>query len=271
MIESGTIQSVVDTTSKVAPVLLGLLIFLIALLVQYRTGSTHILFRWIWRRLAGSAKGNDTAFNEFMGAQDNLMQFRLIAGKVRTVAQMHSLIKWGRDHNEDIGSIKACGPNFDRELPGLKAANKRPTRNAAFWLSFAATGVAGLLLVTLVFATLPGALLTVKDTKTWLIVDEQSARSLRHPDTKRLARDQCSQPNEEKVARSGLSARDVSVICELYAHPELSKDIARTIREQRAVFGPFAGMLLCLVLAMWRSITQANAALAMASRLAGAT
>ncbi len=267
MIESGTIQSVVGILVKAGPVLIVLLAFVVALFIWYRTNSMHVIFRWLWRRIAGPAKGNDTAFNDFMNAQDNLMQFRWTVGKARTVAQMHSLIKWGQDHNEDAGDITACGPYFDRELPGLIAAGKRPTPIETILLAIGAGLVASLLIFATVFATVPGALVTVKETKKWLLLGEQSAKSVLNPGTERLGRDQCQQTADKRIASSGLSAREVTIICEFYADPEFSKYIATTIRVQRPIFGLFAGMLLCFFLAMWRSFSQAKAAIGMAKRL----
>lgn len=267
MIENATIQSLAGTLSKGGPVVIVLLLVLLAVLIRYRTNSSHTVFRWIWRLIAGKTKSNDEAFNRYIDAQDNLMQFRLNGGKARTVAQMHALILWGQSHNEDMGDIKACGAHFDHELPGLKAESKRPTSKTLIWLLIVACGISILLLVNVMFATVPGALITVKDTNKWLIMGEQTAKSFFDPGKQRLTRDQCSQSIEKKVAISGLSARDVTVICEFYADPESSSFITRTIREQRSVFGPLAVMFVYFLWTTRRHFAQAKAAIAMAKRL----
>jgi hypothetical protein len=267
MIENGTIESVAGTLLKGSPVAMAILALLLAFLIRYRTNSTHTIFRWLWRRIAGKAKGNDAAFNEFMDAQDNLMQFVFISGKTRTVAQMHSLINWARSHNEDIRDIHACGQNFDRELPGLKAPDKRPTSRALGWLKMRLLGVSILLIINTLFATVPGAVVVVKDTKKWLIVGTKSTRSVVNPGAERLIPDQCSQPMERKIKSSGFTARDVTVICELYANPESTKFVKQTIWEQRLFFGIFVLVFLCFFRAMYGKLVQGSAAVEMAIRL----
>jgi hypothetical protein len=267
LIESATIESVAGTLLKGGPAAIAVLAVLLALLSRYRTSSTHSILRWLWRLIGGKSKSNDAAFNEFMDAQDNLMQFRFVSGKARTVAQMHSLINWGRNHDEDIFDINACGPHFNRELPGLKPENARPTRATLNWIMVGLGGIFLLLFFSIMVATAPGALVTVKDTNTFLLISTQSAKAVLNPGKVRLPRDQCLQPLEKKVASSGMSARDVTVVCELYADPESPKFIAKTLREQLWFFGPMSLMLLFFFSRIYKSYAQGSAAIDMAARL----
>src|SRR4051812_48429928 len=117
--ENAAIESIAGAVLKLGPALTIILSLLAAIHVWYRSNSFHSISRWLWRFIGAKPKGNDAAFNEFMTSQDNLMGFRVSCGQARTFAQMHSIINWGRLHNESISDINACGPNFDREIPGL--------------------------------------------------------------------------------------------------------------------------------------------------------
>ena len=270
MIATETIDSFVGVLLKAGPVGLAVpvvLALLLALLVRFRTNSTHTIFRWLWRLISWKTKSNDTAFNEFMEDRDNLNQFRFIVGKARTAAQMHSLINWSDSHNEDILDINACGPYFNREQPGLKPADQRPNEWHLFCIYLALAGTILMFLFSTAFAVVPAALVTVNATNKLLLVDLQLTRSAISPGQERLSREQCRQPLKMKAASSKFSEQDATAICGFYADPDLPKFINEAVFQQRWVFGPFAAMLLACCWFLSKSMRQGNAALKMAKRL----
>lgn len=268
MTENETIQSMAESLLKGVPVVMVILALALAVLVRYRTRSGHAVLRWLWRRIAGKAESKDTAFNKFIDAQDTLMQFRFVSGDARTVAQMHSVINWGLTHNEHIGDMNACGPYFDREKPGLKDLGRwRPE-----WLVWPLAISWGLLAVgifLIALITLGGkAIVQVKETNNWLVLDMHSANSLMRPGTQRLFRENCAQPVEINVKNSGFSEKDVIAICEAYSNPEKTlKFIEAGIQESQLALAPTGALFVILFVMNHRLIYCTKAAVAMKKRL----
>lgn len=264
-----TIESVAGTLIKGEPagVVAAMAVLLLLALIIFRTNSTHAIFRRLWLWIAGKANGSDTAFNEFMEAQDNLSQFRFISGKARTTAQMHSLIRWSASHDEDICDIKACGPYFDREKPGLKPADRRPTGMQLFGISVAGSIVFLTLLLCTLLAVIPAVLVTVTATNTLLLVDMQMTKSAFRPATERISRQQCEPPSKSAAASSGFSQQDATVICGFYADQKLQRFLTENLLVQRWTFGVVAAALFVGGWFLSRRYKQGNAALAMAARL----
>ncbi len=262
-----TFESAVEILLKGGPAAIALLALLLALLIRYRTKSAHAVLRWLWRLTSGATNSSNVAFNDYMDKQDCLMQFRFISGKARTVAQMHALINWCDTHNEDMIDVNACGSHFDREMPGLKAADKRPARSALNWMTAGLVPFGLLVLTCALLAAVPSAVVTVKETDKLLLVNMTSARSAWAPGTERITPDQCRLPIAQQVAGSGFSATDATVICGIYADPKAPAYLDRTIDQQRFLFGALAVYILFVFIVLYRQLLNGRAALAMAKRL----
>ncbi len=271
MLTNMSVESIAGDLLKVqgwpAVVVAAIALVVLLAIIRFRTTSTHTIFRWLWRLIAGNANGVDYTFDRFMMTRDELNQFRFVIGKARTTAQMHSLIRWSADNNEDIADVSACGPYFDRERPGLKPAHERPTTIHLIGMTLGWSIALLLLLTSGVFANLPGVLLSVTATDTLLLVDPQSTKAVFHPKAKRLSIHECTVGSNRALSENGFSQDDRDVICALYKDPALPAFITENLLVQRWYFGLFGVMFGIICLWLSKRFNQAKAAFAMASRL----
>lgn len=268
MMSSVTLGSIAELLAKYWIAVTVIMALPAALLIWYRSRSTHMLLRWLWNRVAGKQNASDVDFNDFMNKQDNLMQFRFISGKARTVAQMHSLIIWSGLHNESVQDMKACGPYFDREKPGLVPIIRRDKQVLRVFLALiwglCATGM--LFIAVLLLSN--KSPLTFTDSGKWLMVDRQSARSLVRPGTERLASAECAKPLAQIAKTSGFNEREIKHLCELYADPkQMTEFIDDNIAVTRYALILPTLYILALFIVAHRYLAFTKAALDMHKRL----
>lgn len=239
------------------------LIVLAALVIWWRTKSSHTIMMRIWTFFSSNHGSSIQSIKDFHERQAAFSQFRVTTNlKARTLARAERIIEWSLKHDEDIGDIAIAGRYFDVEKPGLheSAGKLRIWPEVCTLLLF--TGLCYAAAVALMFTVPNKALLQLRETHTWMLLGENSAQPLFNQHGFKLA--SCG----STLANTGFTAKDVSLICEGFSPQETPEFVRSTVIEQRKIFGIFGVISLVYARLLWTSFRARSVARAMYGRLA---
>lgn len=204
-------------------------------IIWRRTGSSHLFLSRLWMMIFGKNQCNVPEIQDAIDTQTAVMQFRFITGlRIRTKERAEAVIAWARRHNENIADIAACGPYFDLENPGLKPEARLPKRWRLGALVIATVIFALLLLCSTGAVIFDRAVLRMKQTSTWFILNEEVAKPI--SDSPGFFLRKCNEPASTLALNSGFTENEVKILCRAYIEKELAGFVNSSIRSQRIIF-----------------------------------
>ena len=215
----------------------------------WRSGSPHILITRVWRVVHGRTHSAAAADAVWLNERTALMQFRVVTGvRCRTFGDMQRLVRWSREHNEEVGDIARCGSYFDLAQPGLSKVAPKPEVIIAGFLfcTFAAV-----CLVSAVSMAVPRAMVKVKqEGASSLLLSPDDVR-VWHSD-KHFGSAECKAMAPSALASEvGLTVPEVFVVCGWFADTDMPAKVGRTLRDQRVALATL-GLLMLFYVAITR-------------------
>lgn len=230
-----------------ASFLLALLFILTAVLICWRTGSTHMLHLRLWGWFVGKQEVDDPQVRRVIAAQSSLMSFRFMTGiAANTLQDAQRVADLAKDHNIPLALIAEAGRYFDPSQ--LKVDAKRSPKPALQKVKIACFGV--LLLIAMSFGVVipqSHVLVSLKDTGTWVWLSDTSANAFGPALDERTRRfDISSCPSGSSATE--LNEEDQTILCGIWGDPEAPPVLAEMLREQRLTFSL---ALLPMILGIW--------------------
>ncbi len=267
--DTATISSFFTLTVAAAPILGTAAMFVLGLIVWWRTGSSITILSRLWRLLHGKSSAAVPAISDYLGAQAEVARLCFETGaKLRTSQQAERLIAWSIRHDESLRDAAACGPYFDFEVPCLKdrSSQPRPMTIMAIGTAFVVLLLA-ILTVTL-FSIPDRAILKLNTTGTWLSIDRETAKPL--TGAPGFALSACHADYKLITAHSGFSQADIGALCGAFKAENmasLGRFVDHSIQSQRRVFAVMAAIMAWWAWPAYTTLRHASKANAMRARL----
>lgn len=243
------------------PLVCALLLALLLGWLCWRTRSSHILLSGLWRLLMRRSRSSDREISKWIESRERLMDFRYFFSlRARTLAQARRIGRWAEANDEDLQAVADCGSHFDLETCALRDERiPAPALVGAFSLSALLLFVVGL--AALAASWTDQALLQFTESGTMFLLDRDRAATL--VGNGRVTRKSC----ESGTAPVKFSVSERDALCDAISKPGIEAFIHDNVVQQRAVFGPAAGMMLLFALSAWSESRRGSAARAMQKRL----
>jgi hypothetical protein len=270
-LDTTSFTSLIVQPSVLATLAMIALLICAALWIASRSGSMHLVRLRAWRLVHGKAELADAEISALADSTTCLVSFRFLTGlrKVRTLKRAHRLIEWMSLHDEDFDSVRRCGDLFDLEAlrvhrDRLLGLRKKLALFATWMLLVIAAAVAGNAIA------LSGALLKIKESRTWLVAYSDHASLLSRiwgHEGGSLERDACAGSRERVPTVSGFTTKEAAIICELFDDPEWKEHIHKNVRDQRFSFLLFALVFLVVSFMPFMPLVRNTAAKQLLGRL----
>ncbi|WP_206860579.1 DUF6216 family protein [Lysobacter changpingensis] len=236
------------TLAANASSLLALLFVLTAVLIWWRTGSTHVLHLRLWRWFVGKQEVDDPVVRRVIAEQSSLMSFRFMTGVAAdTLHDAQRISDLAKDGNIPLALIDAAGRYFNPAELTVDA--KRLPKPAFQMVKMVCFGV--LLLIAMSFCVIipqRHVLVSLKETGTWLWLSDTSANAFGPALDDRTRRfDVGSCPSGSSTTR--VSERDQTILCGIWRDAKAAPVLTEMLREQRLTFA-LALMPILLGMAM---------------------
>lgn len=217
--------------------------------ICWRTRSTHVVIRHIWRLVFGRAALADREIASFIETRNRLVTFRFISGlPVRTLAQAKRLLRWSKANEEELATIKACGNLFDLENCCLREGQILSQWQQVLLVLFAC--VFGFAVAFFALGSLTDrAVLQFKESKTWFLLSTEAAVSF--PETGRITKKACADSIGNPMASQPFSAVEATIICKALSDINIKNDIEQIVMQQRFAFGIVCVFLVFCAWTCW--------------------
>jgi hypothetical protein len=232
-----------------------------------RTGSTHLITMRLWQLVIGKRKEAANRLGDYLDDRDALMRFRLQTGMrtVGTIKQVEKLIEWLHEKDVDIDKVRACGPSFDAQQPGLKA--KLPTGTKRFFATIASAFFLYVAIIqgtTIVIA--PAFIQIVNSTRWYGVSDERTFHLQWGAKAPGFAASECTDRNA-LVTKTKYPEDDVNALCDLLAGDKHQAYLqnARLTQSIPLVVGCAAALFFMIIL--FGYVKQAGAAISLRKEL----
>lgn len=264
--DTAAISSVVELLSTNVLTVGGMIAAWAWMLSRLRTRSSHMIMSRMWLLLSGKTACKVASIQELLDTQTGVMQFRFMTGisRARTVAQIERLILWGKEHDEDLADIAACGRYFDLEKPAPVERPKLPGKWQIGLIKIAALVVAVGIAFSVLGMLFDRALFTMRDTGTVFTLTEKSAKPFN--DSPAIQLSNCPSLLGQRE-HPGFTDSDIRHICTWANQPDTNEYLAKTVRLQRGLSAFLGAYLCCLFVPAYRIIKCDRAVSDMRRRL----
>lgn len=222
--------------------LLGLVASFAAIAVAFcfacaylRTGSAHILFLWIWRRVSGKREPKDGEVIAFIDELYDRDTFRFMSGiKAESLSQVKRLKKWADSLNIPVLTIARCGRLFDLETLKIKE-DKLLSRRAYGLLHGVVVGILVLGAVLLIWSItfVQTVYFSFPGDGRWFGITRERAILWEQPNAP-LTLALCQSPSipSERIAVTGFTPHQLEVVCGYLTSPDVDKKWTRDLKRQ---------------------------------------
>lgn len=262
---NGFAQFLADLLGLPQPVLIALAFAIGIGWICWRTRSTHVVIRHIWRLVFGRAAFADREIARFIETRNRLVTFRFIAGlPVRTLAQAKRLLRWSTVNDEELATVKACGDLFDLENCCLRD-EQIPSRWQQVLLVLLAF-IFGFAVALFALGSLTDrAVLQFKESKTWFLLSTKAAVS--YPGNGRITQKACADATGKQMTSQAFTADEATIICKALGDVNIKDDIEQIVMQQRLAFGLVGVFLAYCASTCWATFRRSYFARSMKQRL----
>jgi len=219
------------------------------LYAYFRTGSLHILFLWMWRRVSGKREPKDADVIELLDERYDRDTFRFFSGvRAESLSQAKKVKAWANANNIPLSKIARCGRYFDLTALRIRE-DKLPScpRRISAWAGVIVPFLAG---VVILFwsAVIQTVYFSFTADGNWFGMTKESAVRWEEPNAPlTLAMCQSRPLSAAQVAATGFKPSQVEDICHYLTASDVGQQWKRDLNEQQ-----MAGIilfLLCVVIA----------------------
>lgn len=262
----------ISTFAAIARAIGGLapLAFIFGLgLVVWRTRSRHVLLWRIWQLINGKREIDDPAIRAFVTDESSLASFNMFSGVwVSSLDEARDLIRWTRQHNVAMPSLRQAGRYFDAQSRLIRV-DKLPSRRLQ-WLKKALAmlsySVVVLSIWAIFFAPFP---LEITATQRTFLATSDSARtaaSLWPLGPTSLRASDCSVSAQVNATLTTFSEAEVRILCDAFESKESLALVKSARRDWQKTLGSVAAFFAALLWCVVMSLLSAEAAAKLARR-----
>lgn len=251
-------------------VVTALALVAIVVWVLKRTRSTHVLHAMLWRKLFKQRSEGPAWLSEFLDERDHLMRFRAQTGLALApnLAAGRRIVAWAEQHGLDIDKVAAVQDLLDFDKPGMKErTNPHPKMPQAIGL-FCGLFLLGAVACFVAGAFLPAAIKVVQSQE-WYAVKPDGAKRWFRPESGKSVSFKVGHCADQTAiaARTGYTAHDVTVLCDLMTTPDGIDAVEDARTGQQVLAFAAAVWLLLLGRSLYAAYRETKAASEVHGRL----
>ncbi|MDA8451631.1 DUF6216 family protein [Acidovorax sp. NCPPB 3859] len=226
--------------AALAPIILGVGLFLAFVFTLYITKSLHMLRRRLWSLVHGKDEISDSVVRAYVDELTNVSAFRFFSGvSMRDIQGVHDIVKWCQFYKVDLKDLRDCGEYFDfscrrvveEKLPGY--LNR--------WMTFGSSLVLLIVGAIIIASSISPSLgLVFTESQRYFFARETYVRRIWASEDEKFVIEDCQKSRELEAVRTGFHIDELNLICKFMPDKSFKNYYSEKLAEQRAasvIFG----------------------------------